>query len=94
MGSAKRVTTDERQIIRALWPSYGVSDIAVLPRNGSGPSVVIELKEVPAGGDLEETVMYAMRQIESKRYTLGVKGDPVRACGIAIGSDGVAVRIS
>ena len=71
-----------------------VSDIAVLPRNGSGPSVVIELKEVPAGGDLEETVMYAMRQIESKRYTLGVKGDPVRACGIAIGSDGVAVRIS
>ena len=72
----------------------GVSDIAVLPRNGSGPSVVIELKEVPAGGDLEETVMYAMRQIESKRYTLGVKGDPVRACGIAIGSDGVAVRIS
>ena len=28
MGSAKRVTTDERQIVRALWPSYGVSDIA------------------------------------------------------------------
>lgn len=28
MGSPKRVTTDERQIIRALWPSYGVSDIA------------------------------------------------------------------
>lgn len=28
MGSARRVTTDERQIIRALWPSYGVSDIA------------------------------------------------------------------
>ena len=28
MGSAKRVTTDERQIVRALWPSYGVADIA------------------------------------------------------------------
>ena len=28
MGSAKRVTTDEREIVRALWPSYGVSDIA------------------------------------------------------------------
>lgn len=28
MGSAKRVTTDERQMVRALWPSYGVSDIA------------------------------------------------------------------
>ena len=72
----------------------GVSDIAVLPRNGSGPSVVIELKEVPAGGDAEEAVMSAVRQIGSKRYTLGVKGDPVRACGIAIGSGGVAVRIS
>lgn len=28
MGSSKRVTTDERQMVRALWPSYGVSDIA------------------------------------------------------------------
>lgn len=28
MGSAKRVTTDEREVVRALWPSYGVADIA------------------------------------------------------------------
>ena len=28
MGSAKRLTTDEREIIRALYPSYSLSDIA------------------------------------------------------------------
>lgn len=72
----------------------GVSDIAVFSKSGSGPSVIIELKEVPAREDIEEVVMSALRQIESKRYTLGVKGEPVRACGIAIGKDRAAVRIS
>ena len=72
----------------------GVSDIAVFPKSGSGPSVIIELKEVPAREDIEDVVMSALRQIESKRYTLGVKGEPVRACGIAIGKDRAAVRIS
>lgn len=28
MGSGKRITTDEREIVRALYPSYGISDIA------------------------------------------------------------------
>lgn len=72
----------------------GVSDIAVFSKSGSGPSVIIELKEVPAREDIEEVVMSALRQIESKRYTLGVKREPVRACGIAIGKDRAAVRIS
>lgn len=43
MGSARRVTTDERQIIRALWPSYGVSDIArKLGRSRNTVSKVID----------------------------------------------------
>lgn len=57
MGSAKRVTTDERQIIRALWPSYGVSDIArKLGRSRNTISKVIDqeglrdLAQEPAQG--------------------------------------------
>lgn len=68
----------------------GVTDISVIPR-GNGPAAVIEFKKTGRGGNPEEDAVRAFKQIHERRYTLGLRGDPILTYGFAVGEHAVVI---
>lgn len=99
MGSSKRVTTDERQMVRALWPSYGVSDIArKLGRSRNTISKVItqeglrDLAQEPAheapaeggpGGEGGDSATERLRELRDMLRRALFEAPPGSVAGIA-----------
>lgn len=63
----------------------GYVDIAIIPRNGQGPYVIIELKDEAAGTDdvrMQKVADEALKQIKDLRYYSDIRGQ-VRMYGIS-----------
>ena len=67
----------------------GHADIVVVPRDGRGPSAVLELKR-PRGGSLERAADGAIAQIKERRYFADLRGE-VLLYGVAFERTDVAV---
>ncbi|MDE7212206.1 MAG: PD-(D/E)XK nuclease domain-containing protein [Lachnospiraceae bacterium] len=77
---------------------YGRYDVMLKPKEGGLPAIILEFKvHDPAdGGDLDTTVLTALKQIEDKKYTAafvaeGIREEHIREYGFAF--EGKTVRI-
>ena len=72
----------------------GYADIAIVPRDGRGPSAVLELKRTgkrSSDKTMEEMAEKAVSQIKEKRYFAGLRGD-ILLYGVAFRQTDVFVR--
>lgn len=69
-----------------------MADLVVIPRDCRGPAAVIEIEE--AGDDDTEAIAErALEQEVSKRYAIGIHGDPIRMYGVSFGTHEVSMRM-
>jgi hypothetical protein len=78
-----------------LETGYGRADVIVRPRRPGRPGVVLELKRIDPGGDVEASITRAFQQIEDRAYVTTLRGvaEPIRVIAAVFEGKRVHVRV-